>query len=500
MKVKQLLLIAVIAIGSSLLTVAAFNYFNHETRTPEFGMQPTNVRFANFTGAATPGTNTDFTFAASATMPTVVHIKTTTEPRTTSRQQPRENDPFRDFFGDDFWNYRMDPYSRGPREASGSGVIISDDGYIVTNNHVVEDGDKIKVILNNKKEYFAELIGTDPSTDLALIKVDAKDLPFIAFGNSDSTRVGEWVLAVGNPFNLESTVTAGIVSAKGRNINILRDAGSIEAFIQTDAAVNPGNSGGALVNLHGELIGINSAIATPTGTFAGYSFAVPVNIVKKVVNDLAKFGMVQRGYLGVSIANITSDLATEKALAAYDGVYVDSIYPGSSAADAGVRQGDVITAINGSRVNSVSELQEQVSRYHPGDNVTVTVMRNEKEKTLTAKLKNKDNTTEYLKKEDVAAASSVQLKALGAEFKDLSDKEKHDTGLKGGVKVSSLSNDGLLSRMTDIREGFIITGVNSKPVYGVKDLQELLANKKGSVLLEGRYADRPGQFYYGFGM
>ncbi|HZG01610.1 MAG TPA: trypsin-like peptidase domain-containing protein, partial [Chitinophagales bacterium] len=353
-------------------------------------------------------------------------------------------------------------------------------------------------IMNNKKEYTAELIGTDPSTDLALIKVDAKALPFIAFGNSDSTRVGEWVLAVGNPFNLESTVTAGIVSAKGRNINILRDQGSIEAFIQTDAAVNPGNSGGALVNLHGELIGINSAIATPTGTFAGYSFAVPVNIVRKVVNDLAKFGMVQRGILGVSIANITADLATEKSLAVYDGVFVDSIYPGSAAAEAGVRKGDVITAINGSRVNSVSELQEHVSRYHPGDNVTVTVLRDEKEKTFTAKLKNIENTTEYLKKN--AAAAALELQTLGAQFKDLTDKEKRDTGLKGGVKVSELSNEGLLSRMTDIREGFIITGVDGKPVNSVRDLKAMLENRKGSVLIEGRYADRSGQFYYGFRM
>jgi len=495
MKIKQLLLIALIAIGSSLLTVVAYNHYTKSTQTPVFGVNPTNVKFAGYmpTSNPTPGANTDFTYAASITMPTVVHIKTTIGGNNrTMQQRGNTQDPFRDFFGDDFWN-RMQPYNRGPEEASGSGVIISADGYIVTNNHVVEDGDKIKVILNNKKEYWANLVGTDPSTDLALLKIDDTNLPYIGFGNSDSTQVGEWVLAVGNPFNLESTVTAGIVSAKGRNINILKDKGSIESFIQTDAAVNPGNSGGALVDLHGNLIGINSAIATPTGSFAGYSFAVPINIVRKVVNDLSKFGMVQRGYLGVSIANITSDLATEKDIKNYDGVYVDSIYPGSAAAEAGVRRGDVITAINGGKVNSVSDLQEQVARYHPGDDVTVTLMRADKEKTLTAKLKNVENGNEYMKKADVES-----LSALGAQLTDLSDKEKHELGIKNGIKVEKLDN-GILTRNTDIREGFVITEIDNNPVSSVKEFQQYLESKKGKgVLIGGTYPNQPGMFYYGF--
>ena len=493
MKTKQLLLIVLIAIGSSLVTVAAFNQFNQTSDTPVFGVNPSNVKFTGYmpTTNLTPGTNTDFTYAAALTMPTVVHIKTSATPQMQSQQ--RQNDPFRDFFGDDFWNFRMDPYNRGPREASGSGVIISADGYIVTNNHVVEDGDKIKVILNNKKEYWAELVGTDPSTDLALIKVEADALPFIAFGNSDSVKVGEWVLAVGNPFNLESTVTAGIISAKGRNINILKDKGSIESFIQTDAAVNPGNSGGALVDLHGNLVGINSAIATPTGTFAGYSFAVPINIVRKVVNDLVKFGMVQRGYLGVSIANITSDLAQQKDLKNYAGVYVDSIYPGSAAAEAGVRTGDVITAINGNSVNSVSELQEHIARYHPGDQVSVTLLRDEKERTLNAKLKNIENTEEYLKKSEPQT-----LQTLGAELRELNDKEKRTLGIQGGVKVEKL-DEGLLSRYTDIREGFIITEIDNQPVTSAKELQKYLESRKGkSVLIGGTYEGRGGVYYYGF--
>jgi serine protease Do len=389
-----------------------------------------------------------------------------------------------------------------PEESSGSGVIISDDGYIVTNNHVVENGDKIQVILYDKRSYDAKVIGTDQATDLALVKIDEKDLPFIRFGNSDSVEVGDWVLAVGNPFNLESTVTAGIVSAKGRNIGIIHtndDKGNvssaIESYIQTDAAVNPGNSGGALVNTYGELVGINSAIATPTGSFAGYSFAVPVNIVKKVIDDLAKYGMVQRGYLGITITSVDADLAKKKNLNQLKGVYVDSIYKGSAAAEAGLKTGDVITAINGTEVNSSSELQAQVSEYHPGDKITIAYLRGDKDYTSSATLKNKEGDVSYESK-----PAATDINQLGAEFSDLSSKDKHDLGIDGGVKVTKI-DDGKLSQ-TEIREGFIITHVNNQPVKDVDDLKRLLAsNSKGNgVLIEGRYPGDPTVYYYGIGM
>jgi S1-C subfamily serine protease len=325
--------------------------------------------------------------------------------------------------------------------------------------------------------------------------VDAGDLPFISFGNSDSTKVGEWVLAVGNPFNLESTVTAGIISAKGRNINILKDKGSIESFIQTDAAVNPGNSGGALVNLRGELIGINSAIATPTGSFAGYSFAVPVNIVKKIVNDLVKFGVVQRGYLGVSITNINEELAKKYEINTLEGVYVDAVNDGSAAAEAGIKSGDVITAINNVRVKSTSELQEQVSRYRPNDEISVTVLRGDKEKSLTTRLKNIDGETTIVKKDQVSSFAS-----LGADFQNITNEEKKKLGINGGVKIAKLY-DGKLAKNTDIRDGFIITKIDNKPVNNVDELKTALQNKAGQgVMIEGTYPNYSGTYFYAFRM
>jgi len=493
MKTKNLILIVILAMVSSFFTVAGYNYFANKNQVHVFGVNPTNVKFASLgRSEASPGVTTDFVTAASITTPTVVHITTEITPK----RHPSQNyDPFRNFFGgDDFWNFNQ-PYGNQPQEASGSGVIISDDGYIVTNNHVVADGDAIKVILYNKKTYDAKVIGTDPSTDLALVKIEATSLPYISFGNSDSTKVGEWVLAVGNPFNLESTVTAGIISAKGRNINILKGKGSIESYIQTDAAVNPGNSGGALVNLHGELVGINSAIATPTGSFAGYSFAVPVNLVKKVVNDIAKFGVVQRGYLGVQIADIDSKLSKEKDINTMNGVYVDTVNTGSAAAEAGIRGGDVITAINGVKINSVSELQAQVANYHPGDDVTVTVLRGEKEKNLTARLKNIEGQVTMMKKDE-----SSNFSSLGADFRNLNSKEMKETGLNGGVKVTKLY-DGKLTRNTDIKEGFIITKVDNKVINSVDDLKAALQNKTGQgVMIQGTYENYPGSYFYAFQM
>lgn len=313
----------------------------------------------------------NFTEAATKAMPTVVHIRSTqqAQPRTTREQR------FYEFFG-----------TPRPSQSTGSGVIISEKGYIVTNNHVVEGATEVEVTLFDKRKYKAEVLGTDPSTDLAVLKVEAPDLKAISLGNSDNAQVGEWVLAVGNPFDLASTVTAGIISAKGRDISILKGRYAIESFIQTDAAVNPGNSGGALVNTKGELMGINTAIATPTGTYAGYSFAVPVNLTKKVVQDIIDYGEVHRGYLGVTITELDNRIAEELGLQSNNGVYVNSVLDNSGANVAGLLEGDVIVGVEGQNITSPNELQEKVGSRSPGDYVDLTIIRNGRRQTLSAQL------------------------------------------------------------------------------------------------------------------
>ena len=324
--------------------------------------------------------NVGFGEAAERSLEQVVHIRAKI-----ARAMPR--DPFFEFFGDGFWNprYRSQPQQQ-LQEASGSGVIVTKDGHIVTNNHVVDQATEIVVSLYNGRGYRAEVIGTDPSTDLAVLKIDEKNLPEAVIANSDEVRVGDWVLAVGNPFNLASTVTAGIVSAKARNIHILSDNSAIESFIQTDAAVNPGNSGGALVNLKGELIGINTAIATPTGTYAGYSFAVPSNIVKKVMNDLIKFGEVQRGYLGIVVQDLSWQLAEQLGLDISQGVVVANLVRNGPADKAGLQIKDVILEIEGNSINSSSRLLEIVASHKPGDELDVVIQRNGKKRNLSIRL------------------------------------------------------------------------------------------------------------------
>ena len=376
----------------------------------------------------------------------------------------------------------------------GSGFIISPDGYIVTNNHVVAGADELTVTLNDKRAFKAKVIGTDPSTDLGLIKIEADALPFVNFSNSDAVQVGEWVLAVGNPFNLTSTVTAGIVSAKGRDIHILQDQAPIESFIQTDAAINPGNSGGALVNLEGNLIGINSAIASPTGAYAGYGFAIPANIVAKVVDDLKKFGVPQRGYLGVVIREVNSELAKAKNLNISQGVYVDSLSQNSSAGAAGIRKGDVITKIDDQAVDASSDVLEAVGRHRPGDQLKLTVWRNGTEHDFSVTLKNKQGNTDVVKKSDAVGI----LSTLGAEFRTLGEKEAKRLEIPAGVVVTQLG-EGKLSNQTDMQEGFVITKVDGKPVKSVEDLTAALKGKEGGVMLEGVYPDRPGSYYYAFG-
>lgn len=436
----------------------------------------------------------DFVEAASKVTPMVVHIIATQDNSARNNSKSREEMPdlFREFFGDDLRQFRGPQKSQG----SGSGVIISADGYIVTNNHVIENAGEVEVILNDKRSYKAEIVGTAPTTDLAVIKIKEKGLPAIVMGNSDEVKVGEWVLAVGNPFNLESTVTAGIVSAKARSIDILRQRGNdaVESFIQTDAAVNPGNSGGALVNTNGELVGINTAIATPTGTYAGYSFAVPVNIVKKIIRDLIEYGTIQRGYLGVNIVQMNGKLAEEKGLKNIsEGVYVDKVNENSAAKDAGVKEGDVIIGLDGKRIKSSPELLEEIARRRPGDKVKLEILRNGVNKNIEVFLKNKDGNEKAVIKQ-----SGELMKTLGAELENLNTAELKELKLKGGVKVSRIIGGKLLR--SGMSEGFIITHVNDDPVKSVDDFLQKMEKMKGRVMLSGRYPDDEGEYSYGFMM
>ncbi len=496
MRTKQIFFIAAISMASAILSVSVFSYFKQDNRTLSYTIEQP-ARLASYSPSALVG-NVDFTVAAEHATPAVVHIKSTALPQKVSgRGNPYQN-PFHDFFGDDFFRFWGDrgwqQPQQQPRMAAGSGVIVSPTGYIVTNNHVIKGADNIEVVLNDNISYKATLVGADPSTDIALLKIDADNLPFLNFTNSDSVRVGEWVLAVGNPFNLSSTVTAGIVSAKARNINILEDISAVESFIQTDAAVNPGNSGGALVNIKGDLIGINTAIASPTGAFAGYSFAVPANIVKKVVADIKEFGVVQRGFLGVSIKNIDSELAKKQNLSDLQGVYIENVTKGSAADDAGIKPGDVVREINGTKINSAPKLQETVAQYRPGNKIEVKYVRDGNLKTTTLVLKNKNQNTELITKETL---SSIDI--LGAEFAELTDKEKKEFGVKHGIKVVKIV-DGKLAKQTNMKEGFIITFIDRTPIHKTDDIISAMKNKKGGVMIEGTYPNYPGTYYYAFGM
>ncbi|MCY7360884.1 MAG: Do family serine endopeptidase, partial [Ignavibacteria bacterium] len=404
------------------------------------------------------------------------------------------NEQFRQFFGER-------GFDNGPQKGSGSGVIISNDGYILTNNHVIQDADELEVILNDKKSYKAKLIGTDPNTDIALLKINEDNLPFVSYGNSDDVKVGEWVLAVGNPFNLTSTVTAGIVSAKGRNINIIgsnsnqQKINPVESFIQTDAAVNPGNSGGALVNTRGELIGINTAIASQTGSYSGYSFAVPVNIAKKVTDDLLKFGVVQRAFLGVSIADIDAELAKEKGISNIEGVYIERVEEGGSADGAGIKAGDIITKINDVTVNSPAELQEQIVKFRPGNEIGVNLVRDGKTKELKVVLKNGDKNTSAVKKGEV-----VSLAALGGKLETISSTVAAKLKIQGGVKVTELKAGKLAA--TGVREGFIITKIDNQVVKNKEQLQEIIESKNDNMVsLEGIYPENSySRYIYSFNM
>jgi len=414
----------------------------------------------------------DFITAAERSVNAVVHVKTKMQ-----GQYYSQNSMFDFFFGNGSQQYQQPQIM-----PVGSGVCISSDGYIVTNNHVVNNSDYIEVVLDDKRSFTAKIIGADATTDIALLKIDADNLSFIPYGNSDNLKIGEWVLAVGNPFNLTSTVTAGIVSAKARNINISQY--SIESFIQTDAAVNPGNSGGALVNTSGELVGINTAIASQTGNYVGYSFAVPVNIVKKVVADLLEFGEVQRAYLGINIASVDQKLAAEKGISETQGVYIDDVYDNGAAAIAGIVKGDVIIGVNEFIVKDIPQLQGQLSKYRPGDKIKLGIMRGDKKLIVDVVLKNRDNGT--------AVVKSVDATILGAKFQSISDDDKQRLRLNSGLKVSDIGNGKL--KAVGIRNGFIITSINHQSVTSIDEAKNIIEQAKGVVLIEGVYTN--GMYAY----
>ncbi len=410
-----------------------------------------------------------FEVAAENAVDAVVHVKT-------KSVRESSGNPFYDLF---FGYQDSEP---APVLGYGSGVILTSDGYIVTNNHVIEGSQEVEVILNDRRAFDAEVIGTDPSTDLAVLKINGDDdFSFLSLGNSDNLRLGEWVLAVGNPYNLTSTVTAGIVSAKARSIDILVDEPlAIESFIQTDAAVNPGNSGGALVNTRGELVGINSAIASRTGAFSGYSFAIPVSIVRKVTEDLIEYGAVQRALIGVTIEDLTAENAGQYNIDRIEGVLITGIRENGAAKEADIRAYDVIVAINGVKVNSPAELQDQVNRYRPKDRISVTLRRGNKTLQKDVVLRNPAGGTGIVEKEEI-------ISALGASFEDLSPSEMRELGVRNGIRVVDIK--GGKFRSSGIREGFIILQVNNVPVKDVEDFERILESSGEGIYVEGTYPD-----------
>ncbi len=424
----------------------------------------------------------DFVQASAAVTPAVVHIKTTYNGNAKSGAG---QDPFQDMFEDFFGNKRR---SQGPMMGSGSGVIISEDGYIVTNNHVVDNADKIDVILPDKRSLSGKVIGRDANTDLALIKIDGKNLPIVKLGNSDDVKVGEWVLAVGYPFALNTTVTAGIVSAKGRSIGILNQSDSpspdgspqlntaIESFIQTDAAINRGNSGGALVNTRGELIGINAAIASQSGNYEGYGFAIPINLAKKVLDDFREFGSVKRGYIGVSFTDLDAERAKQLGVDQLNGLYIQDIVKGGGAEAAGLKQGDILTKVNGTNIAYSSDLQEKVGRLRPGDKIQLTYLRGGSEKTISVTLKGDENMNVAT---NSRSAETVK-KNLGATFTPLNDAQKKKFKVNSGLLVTSVLQGGFFDQI-DLPQGTIIVSINGKGINKTEDIESAIASGKNNM-------------------
>lgn len=504
MKLKHVFFTVLISAITALGVVWA--YSNYAKANNTFGGQEKGTIPANYKLAGLPDNNTtppgavDFTEPAATALPTVVHIKTKTNAKQVSNNLPRTQpkNPFSDLFDDNmleqFFGNRNGGYVPEQR-ASGSGVIVSQDGFIVTNNHVVENADELTVTLSNKKSYTAKVVGRDPSYDLAVIKIDATGLPFLLYGNSDDVKIGQWVLALGYPLNLETTVTAGIVSAKSRSLGLNKNtktSSAVESFIQTDAAVNQGNSGGALINTLGELVGINAAIASPTGYYSGYSYAIPVNIVKKVVDDLIKYGNVQRGFLGVSTYN-TYDLSEEEKLKlklkySGDGLVITGVTDNSAAVEAGLKKGDIIKSVNGTSVTLPSELQEIVTRYKPSDKIKIIYSRDGQDITTSATLKNSLGNFEVVKTENTILAK------LGADFANLDSKKAKEFGVTGGVIVKKIK-DGALGDQTRMRDGFIIVKINDKEIKNMDDMNKVL-NASKAITISGFYPGYDGLYDY----
>lgn len=494
MKFKNFLLVVTVSAVTAIASVWGYSkYLESKTASIQSdGKVPVN--YANFfdKGNGSAGAPVDFTAAATSATPAVVHIKTRTKEKRVTNNQ-RNKSPFGDLFGDN------DPFSDffgGPRtmvipeqRASGSGVLITEDGYIVTNNHVVEDADDITVTTTDRKTFKASVIGTDPNSDLAVIKIEGSKFPYMMYGNSDDVKLGQWVLAIGYPLNLDVTVTAGIISAKARSIGINKGASPIESFIQTDAAVNPGNSGGALINTNGELIGINSAIASPTGSYAGYSYAIPVNIVKKIIGDLTKYGAVQRAYLGITYPNenLSDEQKKDAGIKEGIGVYVSDVTDGGAAKEAGIKKGDVITKLNDAIVTSGPELQEQIARFKPGDKINVTYVRNGKESSVTVTLKNKVGNLEVVKADNV-------LDKLKAELATVDKTTAQKNNIAGGVIVKKIG-DGPLKK-TRMQEGFVITSIDGQDVKSLEDLSAIIKSASGTIRLEGIYPGYDGTYGY----
>ncbi len=483
---KDILKIVSIAIIGGLIVLGGQHFFKKKSIIISDENHSQNIiknkhtQQVSFTSQA-PTAVPEFKIAANKTVHAVVYIMT---------EFTRKSSVYDDYFSlNDFFGRKQ---GTNILKASGSGVIISSDGYIVTNNHVVQEADKITITLNDKRQYNAKVVGTDPNTDLALLKIDEKELEFVTYGNSDNLEVGDWVLAVGNPFNLTSTVTAGIISAKARNINILGSSSSIESFLQTDAVVNPGNSGGALVDTEGKLVGINAAIASRTGSYIGYSFAIPVTIVKKVVKDLKEFGKVQRAFIGVTIKEVDATMAKKLNLDKIAGVYVETVLADGAANSSGIQKGDIIMQVEGFNVNSPAELLERVGLHRPGNKIKLSILHKQSMKDYQVVLTNQYGDT---KLDDTSNNSKVLR--TGAKFQAVNSQLKKSLNISYGIQVISLENG--LFKTAGIRNGFIIQSIDKSPIKTVEEIKRALNKKTGGILIEGLYPNGI-RAYYGIGL
>ncbi len=490
MTVRQCLTVMFVSAATTVASV--WGYAQYQEKQPLASNVPASsgiYKNAAFSGNDVATPMVDFEKAAAKAAPAVVHIKVLTRGKQVAEIPELEGTPFEEFFGEGFGgrgNSRPAPQRRG----SGSGVSVSADGYIVTNNHVVDGADEVLVTLNNKKDYKAKVVGTDPSTDLAVIKIEGTNLPHLTFANSDNVHIGQWVLAIGYPLGLQTTVTSGIVSAKSRGlgINSRKSTTPIEAFIQTDAAINPGNSGGALVNTDGDVIGINSAIASPTGTYAGYGYAIPSNMVKKIVTDIIQYGSTKRAYLGIMFGSdqMSEEDRKNNNVSEGEGVFVMDVAQGSAAMEAGIQKGDFITKVNGNVINTGTEIIEIIAASRPGDKITITYRRNGNEKTAAATLKGDSG--------NYASIKEKVVEQLGATFEDLDKNQAARLQLSSGVVVKKLGQ-GILTEQTRIREGFIITAVGNTRVSSVDELKLAIRNAGNSAIITGVYPNQPQTEY-----